>query len=65
MDGDDDESEAHEVYAAYDNLAALTVGEGPGWPVIGCSCGFRACAETFEEAGALFDEHVEEIRDAG
>jgi hypothetical protein len=47
------EPEPHEVSACYDNLRR----PGRTSPVLNCSCGFSASADTWEEAGYDFDHH--------
>jgi len=50
------EEEIHEVYACY----SLRPEYLRHVPCLGCSCGFRAYGETWEEAGEMFDPHVAE-----
>jgi Family of unknown function (DUF6221) len=49
---DNTEPEPHEVSACYDNLRAIALGRDVPSPVLDCSCGFSASADTWEEAGA-------------
>lgn len=46
--------------ACYDNMAALASGYRYGIPCFLCSCGFHCAAETWEDAGADYDEHLSE-----
>lgn len=55
-----DDEELHEVAACYDNMAALASGYRYGIPCFLCSCGFHCAAETWEDAGADYDEHLSE-----
>ena len=57
MSGSADLDDDCEHYACY----AGGVGEPYCQPFIGCSCGFGERCETFAEAGALLDEHLEEV----
>ena len=58
------QDDPHAVEAFYDSATGQAVGGIYGWPVLYCSCGFRAIAESWEDAGTLYDEHVEEVRSA-
>lgn len=55
----DDENDTHEITACYSG--------GPGvryyMPFMSCSCGWRSeRQDTFEECGALLDEHLAEVK---
>ena len=55
-----DEAEAHEVTAYYDNNRITR--EGRNSPTLDCSCGRSFSADTWMEAGIDMDEHLEEAR---
>lgn len=56
------EEEMHEVSATYHAVPdVMTSGSLKYAPALECSCGFVAQADTWEDAGIGFDEHVAEI----
>ena len=57
-----EDEEAHEVEASYDNMMALALGLSRSCPCLSCSCGFVVASETWERAGAIYDEHLQIAR---
>ncbi len=56
IDPDPADEEPHEISACYTNIGMVYLQK-----TLSCSCGFSASDSTWEEVGAMMDEHLETI----